>query len=131
MGTTRVQVTVRNPADLSRSWEGRFLVDTGAIESVIPAEALTGIGIRPGGRRAYELADGTAAEFGIGPAELEFLDTIVWGTVVFGKDGTEPLLGCTALESAGFQVDPRSRTLKKTGIPLKSRRRIGPDIPIT
>ena len=131
MGTTRVQVTVRNPADLSRSWEGRFLVDTGATESVIPAEALTGIGVRPRTSRIHELADGSKAEFGLGPAELEFLDTIVSGTVVFGEDGAEPLLGSTALVSAGFRVDPRNQTLRKTAIPFKSRRRIGPDIPIT
>ena len=121
MGTTHVQVTIRNPADLSRSWEGRFLVDTGATESVVPASALTGIGIRPRVRREYELADGRRQEFDVAGAELEFGREIVVGMVVFGPEGAEPLLGCTALESAGFEVDPRSQTLKRLpAIPLKA-----------
>ena len=126
MGTTHVQVTIRNPAALSRSWEGRFLVDSGVTESVVPASALTGIGIEPRRRREYELADGSRQEFAIGGAELEFLQEIVSGTVVFGPDGAEPLLGATALLSAGFEVDPRSRTLKRLpAIPLKAQPRVG------
>ncbi len=30
MGATHVTVTIRNPADPERSWEGLFLVDTGS-----------------------------------------------------------------------------------------------------
>ena len=33
--------------------------------------------------------------------------------VIFGPDDAEPLLGVTALESAGITVDPASRALKK------------------
>lgn len=121
MGTTHVQVTIRNPANLSRSWEGRFLVDTGATESVVPASALTGIGVEPRRQREYELADGSRQQFSIATAELEVMGEIVGGTVVFGPDEAEPLLGCTALESAGLEVDPRSQTLKRLpAIPLKT-----------
>ncbi len=105
----RVDVTVRHPGDPSRSWKARFLVDTGAIDSVIPESALRGIGVEPRTARRYELADGTVREFGIGTGELEILDEVVGVTVVFGSDDTEPLLGCTAFESAGFEVDPRAR----------------------
>lgn len=113
MGATQVEVTVRNPLDLSRSWRGRFLVDTGATESVIPASALRGIGIEPRVQRTYVLADGREEEFGMAGAELELLEEIVVGMVVFGSDAAEPLLGCTALESAGIEVDPRNQTLRK------------------
>lgn len=37
MGATYVDVTVRNPADPRRSWTGRFLVDTGAFDSLVPS----------------------------------------------------------------------------------------------
>lgn len=121
MGTTHVQVTVRNPADLSRSWEGRFLVDTGATESVVPTSALDGIGVAPRGEREYKLADGSRRTFGIAGAELEFMEEVVFATIVFGPDEAEPLLGCTALMSAGFEVDPRNQTLKRLpAIPLKA-----------
>ena len=125
MGTTHVHVTIRNPADLSRSWEGRFLVDTGATESVVPGAALSGIGVLPRTRREYELADGRRQTFGTATAELEVMGEIVGRTVVFGPDDAEPLLGCTALESAGLEVDPRNQTLKRLpAIPLKAVTRV-------
>ena len=33
MGVTHVTVVIRNPADPEKTWEGLFLVDTGAIVS--------------------------------------------------------------------------------------------------
>ena len=40
MGATRVTVTIRNPAEPERSWEGLFLVDTGATDSLAPGPHL-------------------------------------------------------------------------------------------
>ena len=37
---------------------------------------------------------------------------VVGGTVIEGKADMEPLLGLTALESVGIEVDPRSQQLK-------------------
>ena len=45
--------------------------------------------------------------------ELEIMGELSGGVIVFGDDGTEPLLGATALESAGIEVDPRSQCLKR------------------
>ena len=36
MGAPYVTVTVRDPADRERSWEGLFLVGTGATDSLVP-----------------------------------------------------------------------------------------------
>ena len=113
MGTTHVTVTVKNPAARGRSWQGEFLVDTGAIESLIPRQHLEAIGVEPIGSRTYEMADGRRLQFDIGLAELEFMDETVGGTVVFIDDDVEPLLGLTALESAGIEVDPRNQQLKR------------------
>lgn len=113
MGLTHVQVTVRNPADPARSWEGTFLVDTGAIDSLVPRDRLEQIGLRPRGHRTYELADGREAVMGIAVAELEFMGDIVGATIVVGEDDTEPLLGVTALESLGIEVDPTNQRLRK------------------
>ena len=46
-------------------------------------------------------------------AEIEFEGEIVGGTIVCGEDGSEPLLGVTALESGGLEVDPRNEQLKR------------------
>ncbi len=113
MGTTHVTVIVKNPAARDRVWQGEFLVDTGAIESVVPRQHLEAIGIEPIGSRTYEMADGRRLELDIGGAELELMDETVVGTVVFVDDDVEPLLGLTALESAGIEVDPRNQQLKR------------------
>jgi hypothetical protein len=34
-------------------------------------------------------------------------------TVIFGPEGVEPILGVTALESAGFEVAPQSQRLNR------------------
>ncbi len=113
MGTTYVDVTIRNPADLQRSWTGKFLVDTGAFDSLVPRRHLEEIGLQPRGRRDYVLADGKPVVFDVTIAEIEFEGEVVGGTIVYGDDGAEPLLGVTALESGGFEVDPRNEELKR------------------
>ena len=59
------------------------------------------------------LADGKPVTLDITVAELEFEGEIVGGTIVYGENEAEPLLGVTALESGGFEVDPRSQGLKR------------------
>ncbi len=46
-------------------------------------------------------------------AMLELMGEKIGGTVIFGEAGAEPLLGVTALESAGVEVDPVNQRLKK------------------
>ncbi|MEW6619483.1 MAG: clan AA aspartic protease [bacterium] len=113
MGMTQVTVTVSNPADPERRWEGLFLVDTGAIDCMVPGKHLREIGIEPRGKRTYELADGTEVAMDIGGGQFEFMGEIVWTTVIFGKDDVEPILGVTALESVGIEVDPQNQRLKR------------------
>ena len=113
MGVTHVNVVIRNPADPSRAWEGRFLVDTGAIDSLVPRPHLESIGLEPKGQRVYELADGSEVEMDVTTGDIEFMDEITAGLIIIGDAGAEPLLGVTALESVGVEVDPQSQRLKK------------------
>lgn len=113
MGATYVDVTIRNPADPERYWTGKFLGDTGAFDSLVPRVRLDAIGLTPRGRREYVLADGKPIAMDITIAELEFEGEVVGGTIVYGDEGAEPLLGVTALESGGFEVDPRNEQLKR------------------
>jgi len=46
-------------------------------------------------------------------AKLEFMGEFVGTTVIFGKDDAEPILGVTALESVGIEVDPQNQRLKR------------------
>ena len=113
MGATHVTVRITNPADPDRFWEGLFLVDTGATDSLVPRSHLEAIGLEPKGRRVYELADGSELVVDVTTADIEFMGEIVGGTVVFGQANAEPLLGLTALESVGIEVDPVNQRLKR------------------
>ena len=108
-----VTVTIRNPADPSRTWEALFLVDTGATDCVAPRPALEAIGLAPRGQRVYELADGRRLKVDVTVAEIEFMGEIVGGTIIYGEPDTAPLLGRTALESVGIAVDPTNQRLKR------------------
>ena len=113
MGILCVTATIRNPAEPSRTWSGRFLVDTGAIDSLVPRQHLEGIGLRPRGKRTYRLADGRATDIDITSGDIEVLGELTAGVIIFGDPDAEPLLGVTALESAGFEIDPQNQRLKK------------------
>ena len=67
MGLTRV------PVELSRMnsrkengqyvYSEKFLVDTGAMDSMAPASELRKVGIQPVGKRIYEFANGEVQEY--------------------------------------------------------------------
>jgi len=120
MGLTKVTARLTNPANVTKSFEALFLVDTRATDSMTPRDELQKLGIKEEGRMAYELADGSIKEYGFGLVRIEFMGETTAGRVIFAVPGTEPLLGVTALESVGIMVDPVHKTLKRLpAIPLK------------
>ena len=96
MGATHVTVLIRNPAEPDRTWEGLFLVNTGAPDSLVPRPYLEAIGLKPEGQRTYELANGAELKLDITVGRIEFMGEIVGGTILFGEADAEPLLGVTA-----------------------------------
>ena len=121
MGVTHVTVTVRNPSQPDRLYERLFLVDTGAVDCLVPRKHLKEIGLLPKAKRTYELADGSEVKLDITTAEIEFMGDIVGSTIIFGADDAEPILGVTALESVGIEVDPCTQKLKRLpAVRLKS-----------
>ena len=113
MGATHVTVTIRNPADPSRSWDGLFLVDAGATDCLVPRTCIEAIGLEPEGQRFYETADGRQIKMDFSRAFIEFMGDLTAGRIIIGDEDAEPLLGLTALESAGIEVDPINQRLKK------------------
>ena len=113
LGAIYVKAAIRNPADSEREWEGLFLVDTGATDCLVPRKYLETIGLFPKTQRTYVLADGSEYQADVTVAEVEFMGEIVGATVIIADADTEPLLGVTALESAGIEVDPRNETLRR------------------
>ncbi len=113
MGAIRVTAAIRNLAEPDRVWEGLFLVDTGATDCLVPRQHLESVGIVPGGQRVYGLADGREIRMDIAAAQVEFMGEFVGGTIVFGEENPEPLLGVTALGSVGIEIDPHNQTLHR------------------
>ncbi len=111
LGHIYTDATIRSMTGARKKWTGRFLVDTGATDTFVPASALRRLGIKPVGRRSYELADGSSQELPIGFGVIEVMGEPAGGTLVFAGENEEPLLGVTVLESAGFLLDPRQERL--------------------
>jgi len=121
MGLTKVTTKIFPFGDGEKFYEAVFLVDTGATDSMVPADELDRIGVRREGKMSYELADGTVKEYPFGLVRIEFMGETTAGRVIFGNPGCEPMLGVTALESVGIVVDTANKTLKRLpAIPLKS-----------
>ena len=119
MGLTHVVVKIGNLGS-DDLYDANFLVDTGAVESMAPASELRTVGIKPVGKRTYELASGELRDYEYGLAELRFMDEITSTDIIFGPENAEPILGVLALEGAGFIVDPKNQTLRKLQVrPLK------------
>ncbi len=113
MGVTYASAIVRNAAEPEKAWEGVFLVDSGATDSLVPRQHLEAIGLKPRGRRVYEMADGSEIAMDVTTAEVEIMGEIVGTRIVFGEPDIEPLLGVTVLQLAGIAIDPRSESLYK------------------
>ncbi len=120
MGLPKVTTKLTSLQTPKGVFETIFLVDTGATDSLAPADELEKIGVAREGKMTYELADGILREYSYGLVRIEFMGEVTAGRIVFGAPGSEPLLGVTALESVGIMVDPVNKTLKRLpAIPLK------------
>ncbi len=106
LGHIYADVTVSSMAGAKKSWTGRMLVDTGATDTFVPGSVLRKLGIKPIGKRRYEMADGREHELVYGIGAIELLGETTAGSLVFAGENDEPLLGVTVLESAGFWIDP-------------------------
>ena len=112
MGAVFAKFGVTNPLDPAREASLELLVDTGAIYSVVPAQVLRDLRIEPSMHRTFRTADGRKIERELGEAAFSYNGERGISKVVFGAPGDASLLGVTALEEMGLEVDPTSRTLR-------------------
>ena len=112
MGLTTLQIEVGNPANPEITETLEFLVDSGAIYSVVPATVLERLGIRPLTRQEFRLANGSGIIRRKGGAMFRYGDRIGVADVVFGEEGDSTLLGAFTLEALGLALDPLRRELR-------------------
>ena len=117
MGFVHVRVQVCNPAQVERCQELELLVDTGAILSVIPRATLDQLGIPPLGSRKFRGFGGIIERQTAG-VTVRYQEYSAGITAVFGEEDDTPVLGVTALETLGYQVDPTTGELKPTELLL-------------
>jgi predicted aspartyl protease len=110
----QVRVRVANPLEPERSFEELFWVDTGALYSFVPGKRLEEIGLAPIRSRELILADGRRDKRLLGEARfsMDALGETLTCPVIFGPDDALYLLGATALENFGVDVDPTTKQLK-------------------
>ena len=110
MGTFRISIEVGDPGG-ERFEVVEALVDTGAINTTLPAPVLEQLGVQPYRTSVFELADGTRLELGVGRTWVKVNGQQEFTQVVFGAEGSKPILGAVTLEEMGLAVDPVARRL--------------------
>lgn len=111
MGITNAILKVKEHRKSEKIAEVNFLVDSGAIYSLVPGAILDELEIEPYKEMSFSLADGTVLKRRVCSAYFEFGGEGGPAPVVYGEPGDEPLLGATTLESLGLVLNPFTRTL--------------------
>jgi predicted aspartyl protease len=111
MGITHIDVKVAKPGHREPAENLTFLVDSGALVSVVPTGILDRLGIGADATQTFILANGQRIERRKGIAMFIYGERVGGADVVFGEDGDALLLGVTALEALGLGLDPFKREL--------------------
>jgi len=113
MGTFRYPLGVGDP-EATRFETVEALVDTGASYTMVPAPLLRRLGVTAHDRVVFFLADGRQIERDVGQTWVRIDGRSVITLVVFGDEGSDPLLGAYTLEGLRLGVDPANQTLVRT-----------------
>ena len=89
-------------------------VDTGATYTMLPSVMLRRLGVASIGKSEFELADGRIVELEMGRVWVTIDGASEVSLVIFGEDGTPPLLGAYTLEGLRLAADPVQRRLVPT-----------------
>ena len=112
MGFTYVEVNLYNPANPEKNAKVNLLVDSGALFTSIPRELVQRLGLEAMERRKLKVYGGAVLERDIGGAVIEYQGHRAVAPVIFGEPQDTSVLGVTALESLGYELDPVTKKLK-------------------
>ena len=130
MGVTYVRARVTKPGGRNRPRAVRFLVDTGAVYTVLPQPVWRGLRLRPEREAEFTLADGTTIVRKVSEARFTVSGTSATSPVILGSRSDAPLLGAVTLETLGLMVNPLSRELLPMRLVLAGAARRA-DVPMT
>jgi predicted aspartyl protease len=90
-------------------------VNTGSVFTWIDRQALAELGVIPRSKgKKFKTIEGREIFRDLGEATLELNGEKATRIVVFAEKGDVAVLGVDSLEGLGFEVDPTTKTLKKT-----------------
>ena len=112
MGFIHIDVEVSNPAAPDIKESVRVLVDTGAMFSVLPSSMLERLGIRRRRSRRFRGFGGIVTR-DTGTVNMSYDGSEEGVTAIFGGEDDPLVMGVTALESLGFEVDPVGEKLNR------------------
>jgi len=111
MGLTFLRLEVANQSAPERTEPVEFLVDSGAVYSVVPRPVLERLGIAPVGEQTFRLASGQSIHRQTGGALFKYRGKVGVAAVIFGEESDSTLLGAHTLEALGLALDPLRREL--------------------
>ncbi len=114
MGTFRVDVTVSNLRDPTRSVTLPLLVDTGATYTTSPGEVVDALGLEPVDTRQVRLGDGREERRAVGEIRVRVDGRECPSVCFIGPRGGPALLGAVTLEELALGVDPTGQRLVPT-----------------
>jgi clan AA aspartic protease len=112
MSLTVLEIEVGNPAKPDVTEAIDFLVDSGAVYSVVPKSILRKLKIKPLAEQEFRLADGSKILRKKGVALFKYGNRVGGADVLFGEKDDSNLLGALTLEALGLSLDPLRRELK-------------------
>lgn len=112
MGLSVLEVEVGNTVNPALTEKVEFLIDSGAIYSVVPTPILERLQIAPLAEQEFRLADGSKIVRKKGVAVFKYGERIGGADVIFGEEGDSVLLGAFTLGALGLSLDPLRRELR-------------------
>lgn len=110
MGLTYITGTVTGPS--GKTSRVRFLVDSGAMYTLLPRKVWQKIRLTPRRKMEFSFADGTRIQRQISECKIRLPHGEAHTPVILGEDGDEALLGTVTLEILSLVLDPFKRTLQ-------------------
>lgn len=112
MGMFSVKVRIYS-RDETASEDLDLIVDTGSVFTWVPKETAERLGLRPTGVQRFRAIDRGGIQRPIGDALVECEGERGSVGIVFAEPGDARVLGVTALERLGLEVDTRTQTLRR------------------
>src|SRR5262249_59835827 len=106
---TQIAGRVTAPEGRRPAVKVRFIVDSGAVYSVLPMSVWTRLGLSRRRTAQFSLADGTIIDRGVSRCTFEIAGVSETSPVILGGPHDAPLLGLVALETPGPMLNPRAR----------------------